>query len=173
VKRILAATFLVTWGVAAPARADLADDVDKLVAAWRPSARVVVLPPRFPMVGETTTIVLPADAASGVGGACTTIAVVGAASTTFALRLSSPDATRIVAESFRPGVAGAVHLVRCGPERLAVGVLGLQMRSPHGVIETVVATSERPLVDLRAVLPHRDPGAAVAAPVPRAGTAPR
>ena len=28
----------------------------------------------------------------------------------------------------------------------------------HGVIETVIATSERPPVELRAVLPHRDPG---------------
>jgi hypothetical protein len=158
--------FLVGWGVVAPARADLAEDVDKLAAAWRTSAQVVVQPPRFPIAGDTMTIVLPPGSAGGVEGACTTVAVVGAVSTTFALKLASPEPTSLVVESFLPSVAGAVHLVRCGRERRALGVLGLQMRSPHGVVETIVATSERPLVELRTVLPHRDPGAVVAAPAP-------
>jgi hypothetical protein len=166
VNRLAAAAFLISWGVAAPARADLADDVDKLAAAWRPSAEVVVLPPRFPIAGDTMTIVLPPGAATGAGNRCTTLAIVGAVSTTFALRLASPESTPVVADSFLPSAAGAVHLVRCGPERQALGVLGLQMRSPHGVVETVVATSERPLIELRTVLPHRDPGAGVAAPAP-------
>jgi hypothetical protein len=164
VKPRCAAAFLVSWSVAASARADLADDVDKLAVAWRPAARVVVLPPRFPVAGETTAIVLPPWAASRAGNGCTTVAVVGAVSTTFALRLSSSDATSLIADSFLPSVAGTAQIVRCGPEREALAVIGLQMRSPHGVLETIVATSESPLIELRAVLPHRDPGTITAAP---------
>jgi hypothetical protein len=116
------------------------------------------------MAGETMVLVLPQEAANGIGNGCTTVAVIGAASTTFAVRLSSPDPTNLVTESFLPSVAGAVHLVRCGMERQALGVLGVQMRSPHGVLETVVATSDRPPLELRSVLPHRDPGTAIASP---------
>lgn len=158
------AAFLVSWSVAAPARADLAEDVDKLAAAWRPGGRVAVLPPRFPIAGETTAIVLPPSAATGSGSGCTTVAVVGAVSTTFALRLASSDETGGVMDSFLPSVAGTAQVVRCGPERAALSVIGLQMRSPHGVLETIIATSESPLIELRTVLPHRDPGTLMAAP---------
>jgi hypothetical protein len=154
-----AAAFLLVSSFAAPLRADLTDDADKLAAAWSRGGHVTVLTPRFPVPGETTLIALPPDATTGDGDGCTTVAVLGAASTTFAVRISGPDSTIASADSFLPSVAGAVHLVRCGAERRSLGIFGLQMRSPHGVIETVVATSERPLIELRTVLPHRDPGA--------------
>lgn len=164
------ATFLVTSSIAAPVHADLSDDVDKLASAWASGAHVTVLPPRFPIPGEAATIVLPPEALSHPVNGCTTVAVIGAVSTTFALRLSSADGATPTAESFLPSTAGAVHIVRCGDERKGIGVLGIQMRSPHAVIETLVATSERPPLDLRTVLPHRDPGTVAGAP--GAGPAP-
>jgi hypothetical protein len=154
---------------AAPLRADLADDVEKLRAAWSRTARVTVLSPRFPVPGEATLIALPVASDGHASDDCTTVAVLGAASTTFAVRLGG-TVEGAPTESFLPSVAGAVHLVRCGADRASLGVIGIQMRSPRGVLETIVASSERPPVELRAVLPHRDPGAVP--PLPGAGAPP-
>lgn len=148
---------------AALARAELADDVDELKAAWSHDGHVTVLSPRFPVPGEMTLLALPPDAVAP-GDGCTTVAVLGATSTTFALRLGGDDAALPQTESFLPSVAGAVHLVKCGADRAHLDLVGFQMRSPHGVLETLVVTSKRPPIELRAVLPHRDPGAVQSPP---------
>lgn len=160
------AALLATFTSSAPLRAELADDADAIAAAWAPAAHVERLAPRFAVAGEPLVIALPPDATDSRRDGCTTVAVLGAVSTTFAALLADFDHGKLQAESFLPSVAGAVHVVRCGAERAHLDTIGIQMRSPHAVLETVVATSVRPLVDLRAVLGHRDPGAVLSLPGP-------
>ena len=151
------AAFLVISSFAAPIRAELSDDVDALRSAWSANAHVTVLPPHFGIAGEPLLIALPQWAIDTRRDGCTTVGVMGAVSTTFAVVIGE-DETQSPADSYLPSVAGAAHIVRCGDERARLGLLGIQLRSPHGVLETIVATSSRPLVELRTVLGHRDPG---------------
>ena len=166
------ATLLCIATFAAPLRAELADDIDALKVAWTANANVTVLPPRFVVAGEPLVVSLPLRATDTRTDGCTTVAILGAVSTTFAVHLAADDSESPQAESFLPSVAGAVHIVRCGPERNRLELIGVQMRSPHAVLETIVATSKRPLIELRSVLGHRDPGSVPSVPGPGPAPAP-
>jgi hypothetical protein len=148
--------------LAVPAGADLGSDVARLQLAWSLNARVTRLPARLLERGDPRPLVLPQGSIDPRGGACVTIALLGATSTTFAVRFMptagigrKPD--RDHAEQ---SVAGAIQLVRCGPQRVSFAQLALQMRSPRGIIEVLVAQSDVPVPSLALTLSHRDPGSA-------------
>jgi hypothetical protein len=145
-----------------PAHADLGRDVDALVAAWKQSARVRRLRPQLFERGALRPLLLTREETDPTTETCTSVAVLGASSATLVMRflptdgpLRWPDG-----EHPEPSVAGAVQLVRCGIRKAMLERLALEMRSPRGVIEVVVAQAPRPLPPLLQTLLHRDPGPA-------------
>ncbi len=146
---------------AAPARADLDSDVTRLAAAWRArEAEVRGYPPHLLERGETKLLFLPEEATSSKLPGCTTVAVLGAVSTSFVLRFAPPRrrSQRSGGEWPRVAVAGIAEVTRCGDTRGSLSRLVVEMRSPRAVLEVVVARSLAPLSAVDAVLPQRNPG---------------
>lgn len=134
----------------------------RLAAAWQSHGRVTRLRPELVERGTLRPILLDDDATS-FSKDCTTIAFVGAPSANFIVRFLIPE---------RPGsslgllpeasIAGAAQITRCGARKAALAGLILEMRSPRGVLETVIARTSGPPPPLRSILADRDPGPIVA-----------
>lgn len=155
------------------ALADLAEDAGRLERAWDRAGDAVTLPPRVLTHGTLLPLPLPVEA-TAPGEGCTTVAVLGALSTGFILRFLPGDGPDRENETPEPSVAGAAQLVRCGRDRGVLSRLAIEMRSPRGVLTTVVGQADRPLPSLRRILLHREPGstAAASAPGPRPAPGP-
>jgi hypothetical protein len=158
---------------ARPARADLGNDVERVVLAYSAFGHVTRLRPRLLERGETLPLVLPPDALDLESPGCATVVLLGTTGTSFLL-----DAARARLTAGHGGeeppegsLAGALSLGRCGPQKLDLGALAIQMRSPRGVVESLLVTSTKRVPPLPQVLPHRDPGPL--APVPGPGPRPR
>jgi hypothetical protein len=146
--------------LAAPgAQASLLDDVELLTQRWSPKARVQRILPRLLSHGERVPIVLPPSEAEPDENGCTSLAVLGSVSTSFVVLRTALVRGSLVGDSV-PSVAGAVELVRCGRQRSQLANLWVEMRSPRGVVEFIVARSPAQLTSVRQELPHRDPGPA-------------
>jgi hypothetical protein len=151
---------LVGVALAAPAaQASLLDDVAQLTQRWSATARVQRIVPRLLSHGERIPIVLPPFAEEADDAGCSSLAVMGSVSTSFVVLRTALVRGSLVGDSV-PSVAGAVELVRCGRQRSQLANLWVEMRSPRGVVEFVVAHSPGRLTSLRQELPHRDPGPA-------------
>jgi hypothetical protein len=137
----------------------LPDDVEQLTRGWSQKARVQRIVPRLLSHGERVPIVLPPFSGEADDGNCASLAVLGSVSTSFVLLRTAVVQGSLVGDSV-PSVAGAVELVRCGRERYQLANLWVEMRSPRGVVEFIVAQSPGRLSSLRQELPHRDPGPA-------------
>jgi len=142
---------------AAPARADLGRDVDALVLAWSAFGHVTRLPPRLLERGDVLPLVLPLEALDPKSPSCATLAVLGTSNMQFLL-----DPGRRVGhaplEWPEGSVAGVLAITRCGPAKPSLAALAIEMRSPRGVLEFLVASSEHEPPALTLVLPERDPG---------------
>lgn len=163
---------LLAANLAKEARADLPDDADALATRFRASgATVEMLRPRFASTGSPLWLALPVRFLLGPEG-CTTVVVLGAVSTVFALRtVAETDASSDQIESEQiPSAAGAAVLRRCGEARSMLRDVLVDMRSPHGMLELLVASSKGPLPSVHEVLPHRNAG--TLPPVMRPGPAP-
>jgi hypothetical protein len=155
VRRALVSSVLA----AATAQASLPDDVDQLSKRWSEKARVQRILPRLLSHGERVPIVLPPLPPDQDGPGCASLAVLGSVSTSFVVVRPQLVQGSIVGDS-TPSVAGAVELVRCGRQRSELSELWLEMRSPRGVVEFIVARGPVRVSSLRQELPHRDPGPA-------------
>lgn len=146
---------------AAPARADLDRDVRDLGAAFEKSGAVRRLPARFVERGGLRPLLLPGEWLDPLKDDCITVVVLGSSSSTFVLRfLPTSDAlTWPRGENPELSIAGGAQLVRCGIRKAMLSRLALEMRSPRGVIEVLVARGPRPFPPLTRVLPARSPGA--------------
>ena len=154
---------------AAPARADLHDEAERLAEAWRAvGASVVVDVPRFLEEGEPdrdrhTVVVVP----ELPEGECTTVVLLGSRGLGFHVKVAElagdePQVKRVTS------VAGAVAIERCGeaaPQRIVVS-----SDSGRGAFETIAARSARPLPPLQVALPERTGGSVLPALEP--GTLP-
>lgn len=145
---------------AAPARADLDADVGALMRAWGSSGELSRGAPRLLERGQVRPLFLSGSATDPTRDDCTVVVVLGAPSANFVLRfLPLAERARFPhGDAPEISVAGAAQLVRCGIRKPMLERLAVEMRSPRGVVETVVARVPRPLPPLFSVLPHRDPG---------------
>lgn len=116
------------------------------------------LSPRLLERGGVRRLFLPRDATDPNTDDCTTIAVLGAPSTNFVLRFLPTDDESMNHDWPEPSVAGAAQLTRCGARKGLLSRIAVEMRSPRGVLEFVVARSAEPTPSLLKTLPHRDPG---------------
>ncbi len=146
-------------GLAAPARADLAGDVERVKLSWAHRAKLEELPPQLLERGTIRRLFLSPASVDPSTEDCTTVAVLGDPSTNFLLRFLPREKRELVAQDWpEPSVAGAAQLTRCGARKLMLSRLAVEMRSPRGVVQFIVARSSEPAPLLLKALPHRDPG---------------
>lgn len=140
------------------AKADLETDARRLRRTWEKHGQVTQMRPDLLERGGIRPVTLPTPMLAPSAG-CTSVAVLGAPSTNFMLRLPSlPSRGDGLSLTPEASVAGAAQVTRCGAAKLTLAGLAVEMRSPRGVVEVVVATSAQPPPLLYRVLPERDPG---------------
>lgn len=156
------------------AHADLGSDVRELTRARAPYSRVVRLKPRLLQRGDRLPLSVPAELLNPKDSSCTTVSVLGVAGAHFVLRFTEPDPGSPSSAFPEASAAGASEVTRCGTGKAMLAGAYLEMRSPRGVIETLVASSSGPLPRLIEVLPARDPASELPLgdPGPRPGLAP-
>jgi hypothetical protein len=138
---------------AAPSRATLAEDVSRLKETWQRQARVEQLRPRLSSRGETLPLALPAWATDERSERCTSVTLLANPRVSFVLQVANGPGLDV-----RSSEVGAMQLSRCGSHRVDLRRTLLEMRSPRGIIEVLVAEAPVPLAPLSSVLAHRDPG---------------
>jgi hypothetical protein len=152
---------------ASSARADLAGDIERLTLAWSAFGRVKRLPPRLLERGDVVPLLLPADATDPTARGCVTVAILAPTTVNFVTDFYGLPADQ--AELPETSLAGASVISRCGAKKAILDHVAVELRSPRGLIEVLLVTSELPLPALTQVLPHRDPGPLA----PQAGSGPR
>jgi len=156
-RRLLLGCALGSVAWTAVARADLAEDVRALAAA-RTSSRVVRLKPRLLERGDRLPLSVPAELLNPKDSSCTTVSVLGVVSVHFVLRFARADPGAPSTAFPEASAAGASEITRCGSAKPLLAGAYVEMRSPRGVLETLVANSPAPPARLLEVLPRRDPG---------------
>jgi hypothetical protein len=156
--RVAAGVGLVAAFGSAPLRAGLATDADTVAARYAESASVTRLPPRLYASGAPTPLTLPLETTFARAPGCTTVVLLGAVSTAFAVSAPAEDGDDGHGDQIVASVAGLAQIARCGPERADLAELSIEARSPHAVLEVILATSAAPLSAARSLLSHRDPG---------------
>ena len=150
------AAMLALSGVAA---ADLGADVERVKLGWARSSKLVEQTPRLLERGAIRRLFLPKEAIDPTTDDCTTVAVLAAPSTNFVLRfLPTAEEGAASRDWPEPSIAGAAQVTRCGARKAMLSRVAVEMRSPRGVLEFVVARSSEPMPSLLKTLPHRDPG---------------
>jgi hypothetical protein len=141
------------------ARADLQADVERVRLAWASSSKVATLRPRLLERGTLRPLFLSRESTNPNADDCTTVAVLGAPSSNFLLRFLPPEQAGALYRDWpEPSIAGVTQLTRCGARKKMLSRIAVEMRSPRGVLEFLVARSTQPVPSLLKVLPHRDPG---------------
>jgi hypothetical protein len=146
----------VAWP--ALALADLGSDVRALSNARSPYARVVRLKPRLLERGERLPLSVPPELLDPKDNRCVTVSLLGVVGVHFVLRFAEADPGTPSTAFPDASAAGASEVTRCGTGKPLLAGAYLEMRSPRGVVETLVASSVTPLPPLTEVLPGRDPG---------------
>jgi hypothetical protein len=157
-RKSLCAALAATFTFAAPARADLGADVERLTLAYSVFGRVHRLTPRFLERGDVLPLLFPPELITENPDGCLTVAVLGTTSMQFLVDPGVPVAARGVSDLPEGSLAGALELTRCGQQKTALSNVLLEMRSPRGVIEVLAVAAPKPPPALTTVLPHRDPG---------------
>ena len=162
----------VAWP--ALAAADLGQDMRALTAAHAPLAKVVRLKPRLLERGDRLPLTLPPELLNPKDSSCTTVSLLGVVGVHFVVRFAETDPGAPNTAFPEASAAGASELTRCGVGKPFLSGAYLEMRSPRGVIETLVSNSAAGLPRLTEVLPGRDSGAQLALgdPGPRPGMPP-
>lgn len=135
------------------ARATLSADVDVVIEAWSKLGRAFSLRPRLVGRGERLPVPLPFWGSAPTQEGCTNVAFLTSPNVGFSVQLAlssekEPEMSRV----------GWVQITRCGRSRIELRRLWLEMRSPRGVVETIIARSDAPLPTPGRLLSHRDPG---------------
>lgn len=141
------------------ARAELGDDVTRLVKVWGEQGVVRRLPPRLGERSAPSVIFLPVELLSAPSTSCISVAVLGPSSIHFTLRaVGGADLSDSVEDWPQASLAGLVQITRCGARKARLGALLVEMRSPRAVLEVVAVESDQPVKPATDVLLQRDPG---------------
>ena len=139
---------------------DLNDDLAALTRAYGAAENVRHLTPRLYERGDVRPLLLDGEETDPSSEGCTTVVVLGSPTTSFVLRFAPTARGPEFADGENPeqSVAGAAQLVRCGIRKSMLGRLVLEMRSPRGVLETLVVRAKHPVAALTRTLAGRAPG---------------
>lgn len=155
----LASSFVLS---AAPAAADLGQDLERVKRGFSEQTRWEALRLRLMERGELTPLVVPPWALDSTRGDCTTLLVLGPPSTQFVVHVHPWQGLQATFASR----AGAFQLTRCGKERISLVRVVVEMRSPRAVLYPLVAIGADVPKPLVSVLPERDTGPEAPSPNP-------
>jgi hypothetical protein len=141
-----------------PAAADLGDDVRALEAARAARSHVVHLKPRFLERGQRLPLSIPPELLSPRDSTCTTVSLLGVVGVHFVVRFAEADPGAPSTAFPEASAAGASEFTRCGSAKPFLSAAYLEMRSPRGLIETLVSHSPAGVPRLTEILPGRDAG---------------
>jgi len=147
---------MVAWS--AGARADLGADVRALSAARATAGRLLRLKPRLLERGERLALAIPPEFLDPKSSTCTTVTLLGVVGLHFAVRFSELDPNAPSTAFAEQSVVGASEITRCGSSKPFLSGLQLEMRSPRGLIETLLSVARVGQPRLSELLPDRDPG---------------
>lgn len=123
------------------AHATLAEDAERLTAAWKTAGLDVERrAPMFLEQGRARRVPTTARDASTEGDGCTSVALIATRGVDFSVR-AAPLPPAPVSPRLHPerAVAGVAFLARCGPEREELEAALVEMRSARAALEVVVA----------------------------------
>jgi hypothetical protein len=157
--------------VSTPARADLRDDVARVVRLWtEEGAQVRRLGPVFLEQGRARIVDVARDAPPASAGDCITIAAIAPRTVDLSVvtgpREVGAGALLAAAQGdgdpqpHAPGDSGAVVVSRCGSAANDLGLAVLVQRSSRSAVEVVVARSRKALAPIGVILPERVAGPA-------------
>lgn len=157
-RKSLSAALAGTFLLAAPARADLGADVERLTLAYSVFGHVQRLAPRLLERGDVLPLLFPPELVTEDPDGCLTVAVLGTTSMQFLVDPGRTGTGRGTFDLPEGSLAGALELTRCGAQKAALSNVLLEMRSPRGVLEVLAVGAPKPPPPLTTILPHRDPG---------------
>ncbi len=159
---------------AALATGDLGADVKALSAARAAYGRVVHLKPRLLERGERLPLAVPVELLNPKEASCTTVSVLGVEGSHFVVRFFEFDPAAPSTAFPESSAAGAIEVTRCGAGKPFLGDMSIELRSPRGVLETLVSNAPAGMPPLLEVLRNRDPGTELGLgdPGPRPAPAP-
>jgi hypothetical protein len=96
---------------------------------------------------------LPLWATEAGADACTSVSILASPRVSFVLQVPNGRSLDV-----RTSEVGWVQIHRCGARRAELRRALIEMRSPRGILELLVAEAAAPLPPLSSVLAHRDPG---------------
>jgi hypothetical protein len=149
-------------GWSLPAEADLGADVATLTRARAASGSVVRLKPRLLERGERLPLSVPPELLDPRDSSCATVTVLGVPESHFVIRFSDLDPSAPSTAFPEASAAGAAELTRCGSAKPYLSAMVIEMRSPRGVLETLLSTAPAGVARLSEVLKARDPGSELA-----------
>ena len=152
---LCACVCLAIWTHALSAQATLSSDVERLTAMWARESRVERLRPRLLARGERLSVPISSWGSIKGSSGCTNLAVMSSPGISFVLHLIRNGEVQS-----RPSQVGWAQVTRCGGRRWEHLQAVIEMRSPRGVVEMIVARSRSPLPSTGWALAHRDSGPA-------------
>ena len=158
IRRRLLGFVLGSAAWAPTATADLGSDIRDLATMHAARAHIVRLRPRLLERGQRLPLSIPPELLNPKDSSCTTVSLLGVVGVQFVVRFSETDPGAPNTAFQEASSAGASELTRCGSGKPFLSGAYLEMRSPRGVIETLVSNSPAGLPRLTEVLPSRDPG---------------
>jgi len=120
------------------------------------------LKPRFLEQGDRLPLAIPPELLDPKNSSCATVSLLGVVGMHFVLRFAETDPGAPSTAFPEASAAGASEVTRCGAGKPFLGSVFVEMRSPRGVLETLVSSSPALLPRLTEILPDRDPGAELA-----------
>jgi hypothetical protein len=149
-----------SWSLSA--RADLGADVAALSKAHAGYGRVVRLKPRLLERGDRLPLSVPPDLLNPKDSSCATVTILGVPESHFVLRFSELDPGAPSTAFPEASAAGASEVTRCGSSKPYLSAMVLEMRSPRGVLETLLSIAPAGVPKLIEILKARDPGSELA-----------
>jgi hypothetical protein len=141
-----------------PSQADLGSDVATLKQARAKQGRVVRLKPRLLERGEQLPLSIAPELLDPNDPTCATVSVLGVTDMHFVIRFSEFDPGAPSSALPESSAAGALEITRCGTAKPYLAGMVLEMRSPRGVLETLLSSGPAGAPNLVEILPARDPG---------------
>jgi len=159
---------------AALASSDLGAEVQRLISARAAYGRVVQLKPRFLERGERLPLAIPPELLDPKEASCTTVTVLGVPTLHFVVRFTATDPSAPSSAFPESSAVGGLELTRCGASKPFLENALLELRSPRGLLETVISNAPAGVPPLAEVLATRDPGTELplGEPGPRPSLAP-
>ena len=158
----MVASALVAFSWSARADADLATDVRTLAVARAAYGQVVQLKPRLLERGERLQLPIPPELLDPKSPSCATVSILGVPGLHFVVRFSEFDPGAPSSAFPELSVNGASEVTRCGSSKPYLAGIFLELRSPRGLIETLISSAPASVPRLLEVLPQRDPGSELA-----------